>query len=54
MYVIAFFITVILFSAILYIGIKVAESVDNHKGSTSKSDFVISPNPYIGMCRHSA
>ena len=54
MYVIAFFTVVILFSAILFIGIKVAESTDKHKGSPRKSDFVISPNPYIGMYRYSA
>ena len=54
MYAIAFFTTVILFSASLYIGHKIAEAVKNHKSSTDKSDFVISPNPYIGVFRHSA
>ena len=54
MYVIAFFTTVILFSASLYIGHKIAEAVKKHKSSTDKSDFVISPNPYIGVFRHSA
>ena len=54
MYAIAFFTTVILFSASLYVGHKIAESVRNHKISTAESDFVITPNPYIGAFRHSA
>ena len=54
MYAIAFFTTVILFSASLYVGHKIAESVHNHKSSTNESDFVITPNPYIGVFRHSA
>ena len=54
MYAIAFFTTVILFSASLYVGNKIAESVRNHKSSTTVSDFFISPNPYIGAFRHSA
>ena len=54
MYAIAFFATVILFSASLYIGHKIAEEVKNHKSSTDKSDFVITPNPYIGAFRKSA
>ena len=54
MYAIAFFATVILFSASLYVGTKIAEAVRNHKSSTDKTDFVISPNPYIGVFRHTA
>ncbi len=54
MYAIAFFTTVILFSASLYVGNKIAEAVRNHKSSTAESDFFISPNPYIGAFRHSA
>ena len=54
MYAIAFFTTVILFSASLYVGHKIADSVRNRKSSADKSDFVISPNPYIGVFRHSA
>ena len=54
MYAIAFFTTVILFSASLYIGHKIADSVRNHKSSTTESDFVITPYPYIGAFRHSA
>ena len=49
MFAIAFFTTVILFSASLYVGSKIAETVRNHKSSTTESDFVISPNPYIGV-----
>lgn len=54
MYAIAFFTTVILFSASLYVGTKIAEAVRNHKGSTTESDFVISPNPHVGLFRYSA
>ena len=54
MYAIAFFTTVILFSASLYVGNKITESAYNRKGSTAESDFVITPNPYIGAFRHSA
>ncbi|MBP5683562.1 MAG: hypothetical protein J6X05_10015 [Bacteroidales bacterium] len=54
MYAIAFFATVILFSASLYVGTKIAEAVRNHKSSTDKTDFIISPNPYIGVFRHTA
>ena len=54
MYVFALITVIILFFALLFLGIKVADSIDNHTGSPSKSDFVISPNPYIGMCRYSA
>ncbi len=54
MYAIVFFTTVILFSTSLYVGSKIAETVRNHKSSTAESDFVISPNPYIGVLRHSA
>ena len=54
MYAIAFFTAVILFSASLYVGTKIAETVRNHKSSTAESDFVISPNPYIGVFRHTA
>jgi len=45
MYAIAFFATVILFSASLYVGNKIAEAVRNHKSSTAESDFFISHNP---------
>jgi hypothetical protein len=41
MYAIAFFATVILFSASLYIGNKIADSVRNHKSSTSDADYRI-------------
>ena len=54
MYAIAFFTTVILFSASLYVGHKIAEAVKKHKSSTAESDFFISPIPYIGAFRHSA
>ena len=54
MYAIAFFATVILFSASLYIADKIADSVRSHKSRTTESDFVITPNPYIGAFRHSA
>ena len=54
MYAIAFFTTVILFSASLYVGHKITESVRNHKDSTAESDFVITPHPHIGVFRHTA
>ena len=41
MYAIAFFTTVILFSASLYIGNKIAESVKNRKSSTNAADYRI-------------
>ncbi len=41
MYAIAFFATVILFSASLYIVDKNADSVRNHKSSTSDADYRI-------------
>jgi len=41
MYAIAFFATVILFSASLYIVDKIADSVCNHKSSTSDADYRI-------------
>jgi hypothetical protein len=41
MYAIAFFTTVILFSASLYIGNKIAESVNNRKSSTNAADYRI-------------
>ena len=41
MYAIAFFATVILFSASLYIGNKIADSVRNHKSSTADADYRI-------------
>lgn len=41
MYAIAFFTTVILFSASLYIGNKIAESVNNHKSSNNAADYRI-------------
>ena len=57
MYAIAFFTTVILFSASLYIGHKIAESVSNHKSSTTDADICIRPaatNTHIGLFRVSA
>ena len=57
MYAIAFFTTVILFSASLYIGNKIAESVSNHKSSTNEVDICIRPavtTPHIGLFRFSA
>ena len=57
MYAIAFFTTVILFSASLYIGNKIAESVSNHKSSTNEVDICIRPtatNTHIGLFRFSA
>ena len=41
MYAIAFFTTVILFSASLYVGNKIAESVNNRKSSTNAADLRI-------------
>ena len=41
MYAIAFFTTVILFSASLYVGNKIAESVNNRKSSTNAADLHI-------------
>ena len=57
MYAIAFFTTVILFSASLYVGNKIAESVRNHKSSTNEVDICIRPaatNTHIGLFRFSA
>lgn len=54
MYAIAFFATVILFSASLYIGHKFVDIATHFDDSTADTDFVISPNPYIGVFRHSA
>ena len=54
---IAFFTTVILFSASLYVGNKIAESVCNHKSSTNEVDICIRPaatNTHIGLFRFSA
>lgn len=41
MYAIAFFTTVILFSASLYIGHKIAESVNNSKSNNNATDYRI-------------
>ena len=57
MYVIAFFTTVILFSASLYVGHKIAEAVKNRKSSTADADYHIRPvetNTHIGLFRFSA
>ena len=57
MFAIAFFTTVILFSASLYVGNKIAESVCNHKSSTNEVDICIRPaatNTHIGLFRFSA
>ena len=54
MFAIAFFTTVILFSASLYVGSKITETVRNHKSSIAESDFIISPNPHVGLFRYSA
>ena len=54
MYAIAFFTTVILFSASLYVGHKFVEIATHFDDSPAESDFFISPNPYIGAFRHSA
>ncbi len=57
MYAIVFFTTVILFSVILYVGNKIAESVSNHKSSTNEVDICIRPaatNTHIGLFRFSA
>jgi|GEM_PF-2835880 len=51
------FTTVILFSASLYVGNKIAESVCNHKSSTNEVDICIRPaatNTHIGLSRFSA
>jgi hypothetical protein len=57
MYAIAFFATVVLFSASLYVGHKIAEAVKNHKSSATDADYRISPvetNTHIGLFRFSA
>ena len=54
MYAIAFFTTVILFSASLYVGHKFVEITTHFDDSTSESDFVITPHPHIGVFRHTA
>ena len=54
MYAIAFFTTVILFSASLYIGHKFVYIATHFDDETADTDFVITPNPYIGAFRHSA
>ena len=57
MYAIAFFTTVIVFSASLYVGYKIAESVSNRKSSTTDADNHIRPvetNTHIGLFRVSA
>ena len=57
MYAIAFFATVILFSASLYVGHKITEAVKNRKSSTADADYHIRPvetNTHIGLFRFSA
>lgn len=54
MYAIAFFTTVILFSASLYVGNKLAEACLSHQGSTDGADLHISLKPHFGHYRHSA
>ena len=54
MYAIAFFSTVILFSASLYIGHKFVEIASNHKSSTSDADILINPSMHLGAFRQSA
>ena len=57
MYAIAFFTTVILFSASLYIGHKIAEAVNNRKSSTTDADIRnrrVATNTHIGQFRVSA
>ena len=54
MYAIAFFTTVILFSASLYVGHKFVEVATHFDDNTADSDFVITPNPHIGVFRHTA
>jgi len=54
MYVIAFFTTVILFSASLYIGHKFVYIATHFDDEIADTDFVITPNPYIGAFRKSA
>ena len=54
MYAIAFFATVILFSASLYIGHKFVDIATHFDDSPAESDFIITPNPYIGAFRKSA
>ena len=54
MYAIAFFTTVILFSASLYVGHKFVEIATHFDDSPAESDFVITPNPHIGVFRHTA
>lgn len=57
MYAIAFFTTVILFSASLYIGHKIAEAVYIRKSRTDKSDIRnrrVATNTHIGQFRVSA
>ena len=54
MYAIAFFTTVILFSACLYIGHKFAEIATHFDDSDAHTDILINPSSHIGAFRHSA
>ena len=54
MYAIAFFATVILFSAALYIGHKFVDIATHFDDNFADDDFVITPNPYIDAFRKSA
>ena len=55
MYAIAFFATVILFSAILFIyHHKYVETASNRKSSTTDADILINPSTHIGAFRKSA
>ena len=54
MYAIAFFTTVILFSASLYIGHKFVDIATHFDDGPADTDFIITPNPYIGAFSKSA
>ena len=55
MYAIAFFSTVTLFSAILFIyHHKYVETASNHKSSTTDADILINPSTHLGDFRQSA
>ena len=54
MYAIAFFTTVILFSASLYIGHKYVEMANRNDVRDTHADILINPSTHIGAFRKSA
>ena len=54
MYAIAFFTTVILFSASLYIGHKFVEIAKNNEDRHADTDILINPSTHFGAFRRSA